>query len=281
MRACLLGIAIVLVLGLSGPAWAADDAATHENAAAHYAQGEALLKQGQIETAATSFLAAARAAPKNQAYVDRAMTLRSIVRTRRYVATQQPSPRWLQSARTLFFFYQQNGLMSLAFEQAKQAHEKMPNETSVRLLAEGHLGLGQNVEAATLLAEHTGCSPEIALLHGIALARIGQADAARRVGLTPLAADAGPGLLYDRARLLTLLGDTDVALKTLKTCFEKTPAAGLGSMKAFAQVEKDFAALAALPAFAEVLKTATLVKTACSGGSSCAGCPMRGRCGHK
>lgn len=266
---------IVLLLVLTAPAWAAGEGA---NA---YAQGEALLRQGQVEQAAQSFLMAARAEPRNQAYVDRAMTLRRIVGLRRYVASNQPSDRWTKAVTSLHLFYVQNDMPQVALAQAQMAHQKLQNATTAGMVAECHLALGQNVEAANLLGTYSASSLDLALLHGIALARLGHADAARTIAGKPLPAEATPGTLYDAARVRALLGESDQALAYLKSAFEKTPAQALGAVKVQAGKNPDFASLAQLPAFAQVLQTESKVKQTCSGGNDCGSCPLKGRCGSR
>lgn len=279
-RSTIAKILSTVVLGvlLLGGVARADD--THDHGAALYAQGEALLKQGQIDEAAQAFLAAARAAPKNQVYVQRALVLRKVQGLRRYVASKPFSERWASSAKSLHLFYVQNDIPSLAVGLDTVAHERMKNATSAGWLAEAYLEAGQNVEATNLLATYSGQSPHLAAYHAIALARLGSVDAAKRVGATAVVTEgAEPAYLFDVARLQALLGNGPQALSLLRTSFERTPTAALPVVKARAQGHADLAAVRTLPAYAEVLRTASQVKQTCSGGSSCGSCPNRGSCG--
>lgn len=269
---------VALVLVVAAPVARAEGAPAP--GAAHYAQGEALLKQGQVDEAAKFFLAAARAAPKNQAYVQRALVLRRIQGLRRFVAKNELSKRWVTSARSLHLFYVQSGLGPLAVELDTVAHQRMQNATSATWLAEAYLEAGQNVEATNLLATYSGQSPRLAAYHALALARLGRPEDARRVGQRAVVAeDADPATLFDVARLSAALGENEKALALLRTSFERTPAAALPLAKGRARASSDLASLAALPSFAEVLRTQSKVKQTCSGGSSCSSCPNRGGCG--
>ena len=270
---------VVLALGLSVSTARAED--TPDAGAAHYTQGAALLKQGQIDEAAKSFLAAARAAPKNQVYVQQALVLRRVQGLRRFITKNELSKRWETSARSLHLFYVQSGLGALAVELDTLAHQRMQSATSAAWLAEAYLETGQNAQATTLLASYSNQSPRLAAYHALALARLGKPDDARRIAAGAVVADdAEPDYLYDVARLRAALGENPQALALLRTSFERTSAEVLPFVKGRARVSPDLASLAALPALAEVLQTESKVKQTCSGGSSCSGCPMRGKCGH-
>lgn len=251
-----------------------------EQAAAFFARGEALLAQGKIDEAASAYVAAARAEPANQRYVQQALLLRRVQGLRRYVARSDLSERWISSARSLHLFYLQSGLPAPAVDLARTAHERMANATSAGWLAEAYLEAGQNVEAANLLAPYSDASPHLAAYHAIALARLGRAEDAARVGArATVGEDAEPAYLFDAARLRALLGRHEEALDLLRTSFERTPSAALPVSRTRARTSPDLASLTALPAFEAVLKTESKVKETCSGGSSCANCPNRGKCG--
>ena len=268
-------VAVILVLA-AAPAYAE---ATSDAGSTHYANGYAELKQGQIDEAAKHFLAAARAVPTNQTYVQQALGLRKVQGLRRFVAKNELSPKWINAARSLHLFYLQNGLASLAVDIDQVAHQRMQNADSATWLAEAYLEAGQNVEAANLVATYTNQSPRLAAYHALALARLGHLDNARTIAQRAVPAeDAEPGTLFDVARLRAVLGERPRALALLKTSFERTPAAALPYAKVRAQSSPDLASLAALPAFAEVLETESKVKQTCSGGSSCSSCPNRGGC---
>lgn len=269
---------VVLVLALiAAPAHAEG---TPDAGAGHYANGYAALKQGNIDEAAKHFLAAAKAVPTNQTYVQQALGLRKVQGLRRYVAKNDLSPKWTNAARSLHLFYLQNGLGSLAVEIDAVAHQRMQSADSALWLAEAYLETGQNAEATALLAPYANQSTHLAAYHALALARLGRLDDARRVAQRAVPADdAEPAVLFSAARLNAVLGQTPQALAYLKTSFERTPTAALPYSKTRAQASPDLASLTRLPAFAEVLKTESQVKETCSGGSSCSSCPNRGSCG--
>jgi len=99
---------------------------------------------------------------------------------------------------------------------------------------------------------------------------------ARRVSLHE---NACPGMAYSAARLYAATGDADKAMRALSQCFESIPPSRLDGFKAHAKVCPDFARLASTGEFAKVLQTKSKVaESKCSGGSKCAGCPMRGKC---
>ena len=118
-------VLVTLVLGLVAAGAHAES--TPDAGSTHYAEGYAKLKQGQIDEAAKYFLAAARAVPTNQTYVQQALGLRKVQGLRRFVAKNELSPKWTNAARSLHLFYLQNGLASLAVEIDTLAHQRMQN----------------------------------------------------------------------------------------------------------------------------------------------------------
>jgi hypothetical protein len=81
------------------------------------------------------------------------------------------------------------------------------------------------------------------------------------------------------ARANVSVGNDNQALDLLTRCFEATPPSRLEVLKSHARKTPEFVSLASTPQFAEVLKTESkIAESKCSGGSSCAGCPMRGQC---
>ena len=93
--------------------------------------------------------------------------------------------------------------------------------------------------------------------------------------------NAGPDTLYAIARMHAAVGNDQAALSTLRRCLESVPPSRLGDWKSRAKQCADFASLTASTGFQEVLQTSSkVVESACSGGSSCATCPMRGGCSN-
>jgi hypothetical protein len=95
--------------------------------------------------------------------------------------------------------------------------------------------MDRNAEAVEVLRgrEDTRTTPENAVLLGLALVRVGEADAAKAL-LSELELPATPTavLLFDSARLRAATGDTDGALKALCQSFEQTPPSRLAAVKA-------------------------------------------------
>ena len=76
-----------------------------------------------------------------------------------------------------------------------------------------------------------------------------------------------------------VVGNHDEALRLLGRCFEAVTPSRLAGFKTHAAQSPEFAALASSGGFAKVLQTKSKVaESKCSGGSSCAGCPMRSKC---
>ena len=137
-------------------------------------------------------------------------------------------------------------------------------------------------DAAEVLArlpedKHTAGSRAI---QGIALVRQGQRDDAREIAASiNLPKDAGPGTVYAVARLNAAAGNADAACQLLGRCLEATPPTRQAGFREHAKVCPEFASLIDSSSFTSALATKSkIAESACSGGSSCATCPMRGQC---
>jgi hypothetical protein len=87
--------------------------------------------------------------------------------------------------------------------------------------------------------------------------------------------------MYSMARLHAAVGNSPEALGLLTRCFESVAPSQLDGFKAHVRQSRDFADLAPDARFAKALQTKSKVpESKCSGGSRCAGCPMRGKCGN-
>ena len=113
------------------------------------------------------------------------------------------------------------------------------------------------------------------------MARQGELEQARQIAAgIELAGDAGPGPVYSVARLNAAVGNDAEALSLLTRCFESLAPSRLPGFKGHAQKTPEFASLVSTAAFQQVLRAESKVaESACSGGSGCATCPMRGKCG--
>ncbi len=247
-----------------------------------FADGKALLAKGDFKGAMAAFADAARADSSNRQYVSQYAMVRQIVQLRKRLKTETDPRRWHYTADALRSFYVREKIYPEALAIDKKVYAKWQDAPSAVRLAETLLAMDRNAEAAEVLSQidpdkATGATN--ALL-GVALARDGKVDRAkviaRRVSLHE---NAGPGMAYSAARLYAATGDTDKALRSLARCFEAIPPSLLDGFKAHAKLCPDFADLASTAEFARVLQTKSKVaESKCSGGSKCAGCPMRGKC---
>ena len=269
-------LTLLLVLGLLAvPALAADE--TQPEPTSAVAKAELLLKQGKFEEARDAYLALAKADPENEELVTRALVLKRVVDLRTMVATEEVSPTWERATVALHSFYVRNGLADVALEAGKAAHAKASSDVSASLVADSLLEKGANQEAVDFveglrMAQQT---PQNLTYESIALARLGRIDEAREIQKLYGTSDTkDPGLLFDTARVQSLMGDSEQALATLKTAFENTPERALPMLKELAKSSPDLSTLARMPAFGEVMKTASKASDC---GSGCGG----GGCGEK
>ena len=271
----LLLSAALLVLGTLAQAESAPDA---------FASGKALLAGADFRGALEAFGKAARADRSNQEYLQHYAMVRQVLTLRAHLDTEKDDLRWEYIARGLHTFYLSQGLYDEALTLDKSMHARLNTALSAALLAETQLALNRNAEAVEVLAALDPPKQTAATraLHGLALARDGKRDEARRIaGTIEVSPGVGPGVIYTVARLSAAVGNADQALVLLRQCFESVAPSRLDVFKGHARKSPEFAGLAATPAFAQVLQTKSKVpESQCSGGTSCAGCPMRGKCPH-
>lgn len=268
---------LLLVLALlAAPALAADE--TQPQPTSAVAAAEALLKQGKFEEARDAYLALVKADPSNEQLVQRALVLKRVVDLRKMAAEEDPSPTWERATIALHTFYLREGLVDVALEQGRAAHAKADSDVSAGFVAEALLEKNANEEAAKFVEglRMSQQTPKNLTYESIALARLGRKDEAREIQRLYGETDSkDPALLFDMARVQSLLGDGEQALATLKTAFENTPAQALPGLKEMAKANPDLKSLTRLPAFADVMKTAS--KGECGGCGGCSG----GGCGGK
>ena len=252
-----------------------------ETPAETFRQGESALAKGEFAIALQSYAAAARADRANQEYLQHYAMTRQIVELRNRLETEKNTQRWEHAARALRAFYVSEGIYPELLKLDISLHERLSTPDSAALLAETQLAMDKNDDAVATLTKLKGAvTPATEAFRGIALARSGKMDDAKKIaaGLT-LPAEAGPSLLYTAARLQAITGDRPAALALLTKCFEATLPSLLEGFKSHALQCSEFAALSSSPEFARVLATASKApESKCSGGSSCAGCPMSGKC---
>ena len=276
-------LTLLLVLGLLAvPAMAADESQPEPTSAV--AKAELLLKQGNFEEARDAYVELAKADPENEELVKRALVLKRVVDLRTMVATEEVSPTWERATIALHSFYVRNGLADAALEAGKAAHTKAGSDVSASFVADALLEKGANKEVVAWVEELRMAqqTPQNLTYQSIALARLGRMDEAREIQKLYGASDTkDPGLLFDTARVQSLMGDSKQALTTLKTAFENTPERALPMLKDLAKSNPDLSSLQRTAAFAEVMKTASKASD-CGSGCGGGGCGEKsGGCGEK
>jgi tetratricopeptide (TPR) repeat protein len=253
-----------------------------ESAQESFAIGKALVAKADFQGALRAFANAARMDQDKQEYLQHYAMVRQVIALRQRLDVERDDARWEYFARGLRSFYISNGLLNEALSLDERMHARLNTTTSAKLLAETQLALNMNEEAAKTLAD---LAPEkqtsdTRALQGLALARQGEVEQARQiVAAIDLAEDAGPGTIYSLARLKAAIGDTEQALALLARCFESLAPSRHEAFKDHARKSPEFAGLVSTETFVKVLQTESKVpESKCSGGSRCAGCPMRGQC---
>ena len=247
-----------------------------------YAAGNEQLAQGDLRAALQSYARAVQADRSNQQYAQQFLLVRQVLMLHQALESETDVQRWKQSAQALRTFYASRGMhkQALSVDEAVFARDKSAN--SAIQLAETRLALNDYSAAAEALSglEPDRVTPGARALLAIALARQGKQDEARQVGgQVTVSDDAGPGTLYLVARMHGAVGDDTASVQLLQRCFEAVPPSRLDDLKTHARTCPDFASMSASSAFATALQTASkIAESACSGGSSCASCPMRSQC---
>ena len=261
-------------------------ARAEDKAAGRFAAGQALLAKADFDGALEAFKAAARTDAENQEYAQQYAMLRQVVRMRGDCPKEQDAERWLRMAGALRTFYHDHQLYSEALPLDEERHRRHRSAETAVLLAETQFGLGMHSQAIEMLGSLTEeqASPRTRVLQGLALARLGRLDEAKKIAEVPghVTEDVGPRFFYDLARLRALVGDSKEALPALTRSFELTPPSQLDAFKVEVQGCKDFNALVSTADFAKALETPSKVKESeCSKGSGCGNCPRRANCGGK
>ena len=210
------------------------------------------------------------------------MLVRRVILLRESLDREKDTQRWLRTAQSLRSFYIGQGIYSEALLLDEGNHARLNTALSAGQLAETQLAMGRDAEASRVLSSLAPDKVTTATqaLLGIAIARQGQVDGARGISEAIARSDSSdPGTLYILARLQAAVGRHAAALGLLTRCFEAMPPSRLNDLKMHAKLAPEFAALASTDGFATAIQTESKVaESKCSGGSSCAGCPMRGDC---
>jgi tetratricopeptide (TPR) repeat protein len=273
------GFVMGLVVGM---ALACATGARGESAKKAFADAEAILATGDLHGALRAYETAVRADRSNQEYVQKFKLVRGVILRQQILEKEENPERWRQTAQALHAFYIGEGLLERALEIDRTIHGRLNTAYSAAQLAETQLALDLDAEAADVLAAlgpQKTTSSTRALL-AIALARQGKRKEAKRIADTVSLDDkAGPGSLYGSARMHAVVGSHQRALSLMTRSFEAVLPSQLGALKAHAKQCPEFAGLVSLAGFTKALKTESKVaESKCSGGSSCAGCPMRASC---
>jgi len=274
----ILSVAIGAASFLASPA-VADDAAQA------FQEGASLLQQARFEEALASYDRAAQLDAARQEYRNAAAILRRVLQLREQLASEQDPATWERIARSLRGYYQAERIHTASLALDRQFHERLNTAETAAMLAETQLELGQADEARAVLAgrQDLDTQPAARMLLGIALARIGESEAAQAIARgVPLPSDAGPDDRIRAARLQALAGDRAQAFALLSAAFESTPPSRLEDAKTRVKACPDFAALAGQGDFTKALATTSKIsESGCSTGASCGACPSRTTCGGK
>ena len=209
------------------------------------------------------------------------MIVRRVIALREQLKAEQDTERWSYIAQSLRAFYLNEGVVDEAIDVSRQIHTRENTADSAVLLAHTLLESKGHEEAVQVLSSlKSGQTPVSRALLGIALARANKASEATEIAasLQP-SQEAGPGELYVIARLQSLVGKPVEACAALRRCLESVPPSLQDDVKQEIAACSDFESIAGSESLAETLRTVSKVpESPCSGGASCAGCPMRGNC---
>ena len=247
-----------------------------------FVDGNSLLAKGDLRGALKAYAAAAHADRANQQYSQQYLLVRQVIQLQDRLADETDDSRRVQLCQALRAFYTSHGLHDKALPADQELFGRLKTAATAIQLAETHLAVGQKEAAVRVLSglDSNQSTEATRAMLSLALARQGKMGDARRIAasISP-AADAGPGTLYVFARMQAAVGEEQAAVSTLQRCFESVPPSRLGDLKSHAKQCVDFASLTATAGFQAVIQTSSKVaESACSGGSSCANCPVRGGC---
>lgn len=279
LRSLAFSFAIIAVVAV-GSTFA--DASSAPTADDHFAQGQRLLAQGDLDSAAESLAAAAEAAPENQQYRTEHALIRRVMLMRPMLAREADPAKWERLARALRSYYYDHRAYSEALALDHQRFERTPTPDAAALLAESQLETDHDVEAIRTVSEIEDAvkHPRLQRLKAIALVRTGKADEAR--SLLPLCTkvdekDAAGHV--ELARLYALLGAENAASSEIGLALQWTPPSRVEIARKTIRSHPDFTGVIASEAFTVAMATESKVKeSSCSGGTSCGSCPSRSTC---
>ncbi|MDZ7618238.1 MAG: hypothetical protein U1E05_14625 [Patescibacteria group bacterium] len=270
-----LKVLVLAMLVLTG-------AARAETAAEAHARGNTLLRQGDVQQSLEAFAMAVQSDRENRDYAARYMLVRRVTQLQKSLEVETNAARWEHTARALEHFYRTEQMYKEALALSQQKYDRLKDARSAAALAETQLAMSLSAEAVATLQslDAEKATPSTQSLLAIALTHEGKTEESRQIAESVvLPKDAGPAVLYSAARMYAATGSTELAMETLRRCFESVPAGQIEAFRHHARKCTEFAALASTASFATVLQTKSKVaESKCSGGTTCAGCPMRGKC---
>lgn len=252
-----------------------------ETAEGSFAKAEKLLAKGELSAALASYAVAARADRNNVEYMQHYAMVRRAVDLRNRLDSEKDPERWEYMAKGLRAFYASELVYPELVKLDEAIHARLGSADSAAMLGETQFSLDRNAAAVkTLSLSPDKATAKTQALLGIALARDGKAEAAKQIaGKLSLPDNPGPTTAYAAARLHAATGDRAKAVGLLTSCFESVAPSQLEGFRSHARQCPEFAAMASDPGFQRALETQSKVpESKCSGGSSCAGCPMSGKC---
>jgi len=268
--ALLATVVLLPALAVAGPA---DDAMQ---------RGEQLLSQGKFREALSAYATAVQADRENRENVSRYMMLRRVVQLRQQFQQETNDARLAYLARALRQFYMSHDLHEEALALDKRVHRQLRDTRSALALADTQLEMGRNSEALATLSDlpNEQQNTSTRALRAIALSRLGKKEEAKRVADdVELAEGSGLGITYAVARMHAATGQPEKAVGALSRFFESVPPSQQPAFREVARNCPEFGELTRDTAFQTALETESKVsESECSGGKSCAGCPMRGNC---
>lgn len=253
-----------------------------ESSQESFTRGEQALAKGDFHAALASFANAARADRSRAEYLQHYAMVRRVIDLRTQLDAATDPAQWNYLARALRSFYHSERIYPEALALEKEIYAREKSASSAVMLAETQLAMKQDADAVETLSSVATdqATPRSQALLAVALARTGNADRARDVAASvQLPAGADANSLYAAARMHSAVGEHAQATALITACLEAVLPSQSPGFVAHARTCPEFSAIATTAEFTRALATPSKVaESKCSGGSSCASCPMRGGC---
>lgn len=267
---------LLVTVVMAAPALANDAV----RAAASFKRGTELLQKGEFENALQAWADAARADSANADYRNEYAVLRRVIMLRKALDKESNPTKWQTDAQAVRSFYYARELYSEAATLDQQAHERFKNADTATLLGESLLALDRDADAERVLAGVNPLPPKGNLLLGLAQARTGKLDEAKKAAVElKLPADADASLLIIAGRLEAAVGRSDSALGLIKRALETTRPSQIEAVRAQVAKFKEFSSISETADFKTALATASKVsESKCSTGKDCGSCASKTKC---